>query len=107
MKKLENLNEKKLTKLEEDKILTNTKINEIGLFEKKPINNELVGREDNVQKDAECIFSTPQLKEQNEDQELKCKFAAIVMDRFFFFVSLFYAIITFVSLIMSIPNFYK
>ena len=107
MKKLESFNESKSTKLEEENISTNTNTTEIGLFEKKLIRNELVGREDKVQKDGECIFSTPQLKEQNEDQELKCKFAAIVMDRFFFFVALFYAIITFVSLIMSVPNLYK
>jgi hypothetical protein len=52
------------------------------------------------------------IKEQIDDQiqeenELKCKFAAIVMDRFFLYLASFYSIITFVSLIMAIPNFYK
>ena len=50
--------------------------------------------------------------EQNEDKkreerELKCKFAAIVMDKFFFFVALIYAVITFAGLILTITNFYK
>ncbi len=45
--------------------------------------------------------------DKQEEQELKCKFAAIVMDRFFFYLTLIYAIITFVVLIMSVPNFYK
>ena len=50
--------------------------------------------------------------EQNEDrmreeQELKFKFAAIVLDRFFFFVAAIYAIVTFGCLVLLIPNFYK
>ena len=53
-----------------------------------------------------------QVKERTEDKkreenELKCKFVAIVMDRFFFYLALAYAIITFIALIMSIPNFYR
>ena len=48
-----------------------------------------------------------QIDKQEEEQELKCKFAAIVMDRLFFYLTLIYAIITFVVLIMSVPNFYK
>ncbi len=40
-----------------------------------------------------------------EEQELKFKYAAIVMDRFFFYMSIFYSIITFIGLILSVPNF--
>ena len=42
-----------------------------------------------------------------EDLELKCKFAAIVMDRFFFCIALAYSIITFSTLVLSIPNLYS
>ena len=45
--------------------------------------------------------------DEEEENELKCKFAAIVLDRFFFYLTLVYAIITFVALLMSITNFYK
>ena len=46
-------------------------------------------------------------EEKENIEELKCKFASIVLDRFFFCLELIYALITFVGLIMSIPNFYK
>ena len=40
-------------------------------------------------------------------KELRFKFAAIVLDRFFFYLALFYALITFAGLLLSIPNFYN
>ena len=106
MKKLENFNENKSIKLEKEKISTKTNRPVIGLFKVKKVAVEETNRVvlDSV---AESIFTNPQPKQPEEDPMLKCKFAAIVMDRLFFFVSLFYAIITFVSLIMSIPNLYK
>ena len=42
-----------------------------------------------------------------DDTELKCKYAALVLDRLFFCIVSIYALITFIALIMSIPNFYK
>jgi len=42
-----------------------------------------------------------------EEQELKFQFAAIVLDRFFFYLALIYAIITFAGLVLTIPNLYK
>ena len=110
MKKLENLNESKSIKLEEEnksqeKISTNTNNTEIGSsVDTKNVPCEVTS---NVVRDSEIVFINSQPKEPVEDQELKCKFAAIVMDRFFFFVSVFYAIITLVSLIMSIPILYR
>ena len=51
--------------------------------------------------------STKYLKESiHEENEIKYKFAAIVLDRFFFFLSILYFIITFISLILAIPNLY-
>ena len=47
-----------------------------------------------------CIFKDG-LPKRRHFQELKFKFAAIVMDRLFFYISLAYAIITFVGLVMS------
>ncbi len=101
MNKLEKFNENKSTKLEEETISTNTNTIEI---ETKNVPIEVKSR---VVRDSNNILINSQLKQPEEDPKLKCKFAAIVMDRLFFFVSLFYAIITFVSLIMSIPNLYK
>jgi hypothetical protein len=42
-----------------------------------------------------------------EEEELKYKYAALVMNRFFFFGSIVYFIIAFCSAVLSIPNFYK
>ncbi len=48
-------------------------------------------------------------KEENDflkTRSLKFKYAALILDRFFFWLSVFYFIITFSSLVLSIPNFY-
>ncbi len=43
----------------------------------------------------------------DEEKEIKWKYAAVVMDKIFFILTLLFTLITFVSIIMSIPNFYK
>ena len=55
-------------------------------------------RNDKARRDDEAL---------QEKEDIKFKFAALVMDRFFFFVSVLYFIIAFVCIIMTIPNFYK
>ena len=42
-----------------------------------------------------------------EEQALKFKFAALVLDRFFFCLSGTYFIVAFTALVLSLPNFYK
>jgi hypothetical protein len=42
-----------------------------------------------------------------EEKQLKSKFAALVLDRFFFVLSILYTIVTFIGIIMSVSNFYK
>ena len=53
-----------------------------------------------------CVFKDKHDEEQKEekkleDQELKFKFAALVLDKLFFFISLIYSILTFIGLILS------
>ena len=55
-------------------------------------------RNDKMRRDDEAI---------QEKEDIKFKFAALVMDRFFFFVSVLYFIIAFACIIMPVPNFYK
>ena len=62
---------------------------------------------DDEKSSADTEIKEPIDEKLQEENELKCKFAAIVMDRFFFYLASFYSIITFVSLIMVVPNFYK
>ena len=49
------------------------------------------------------------IESNTEDQHrmIKCKYAATVMDKLFFYILIIYFIITFISLILSIPSFYK
>ena len=65
----------------------------------------------NDQKVESVVQETPhneQIDEKTrEELEIKCKFAAIVMDRFFFCIALVYALITFSTLVLSIPNLYS
>jgi hypothetical protein len=42
-----------------------------------------------------------------EEKALKFKFAALVLDRFFFCLSGAYFIVAFSALVLSLPNFYK
>ena len=50
-----------------------------------------------------------EIKERATDEirEIKWKYAGIVLNRFFFYVTLFYSIITFCSIILTIPNLYR
>ena len=52
------------------------------------------------------------LKEMNEtkkeeDETIKWKFAAIVMDKLFLYLSIIYSLIMFISIVMTIPGLYK
>jgi hypothetical protein len=52
------------------------------------------------------------LKEMNEakkeeDEKIKWKYAALVMDKLFLYLSIIYSLIMFISIVMSIPGLYK
>ena len=102
------LNQPQTAHLDENVFFEKHSTNDMGVFDKvKATVNKIKPMENEAQ-----TIETPHLKEKSDEKkreinELKCKFVAIVMDRFFFYVALIYAIITFVALIMSIPNFYN
>jgi len=60
-----------------------------------------------IQATLKKMYNRFEVEEIDEEQEIKWKYAAIVMDRIFFILALLFTIITFISIIMSIPNFYK
>jgi hypothetical protein len=64
-------------------------------------NAQIIERE---RKETQCEQDVDKMR---EEQELKFKFAAIVLDRFFLCVSSVYAVVTFVALVIIIPNAYK
>ena len=53
------------------------------------------------------IYYIVREKHLKEEKELKWKYAANLMDRLFLFMSIFYFLATFGSVILSIQNFYK
>jgi len=60
-----------------------------------------------IQATLKKMYHRFEVEEIDEEQEIKWKYAAIVMDRIFLILTLLLTIITFISIIMSIPNFYK
>ena len=71
------------------------------------VNKEILKPLVNIESILNETHSEQNENKKREEQELKCKFAAIVMDKFFFFVALIYAVITLAGLILTITNFYK
>ena len=87
-------------------------------FEEKKENlavvNKMSAKEEEIWKYLRNIEDIlKEAKEENElerdleEEELKFKFAALVMNRFFFFGAILYFIVAFCSAVLSIPNFYK
>ncbi len=127
MKKFEDTKEKEVD--EENKTKENSIIHsDIELFKSKIIKampqakvkgaqpigiNDPLSKKVSSTKKASLIAERPVNEEKKikqekvDDEELKCKYAAIVLDRLFFCIVSIYALITFIGLIMSIPNFYK
>ena len=42
-----------------------------------------------------------------EDETIKWKYAALVLDKLFLYVSIIYSAIMFISIVMTIPGLYK
>ena len=57
--------------------------------------------------DLKYIREQIDINDLQEEVKSKWKFAALVMDRLFCYLSLLYFMITFTSLILTEPNFYK
>ena len=73
----------------------------------KYIDNGLMKSLKEIEIKLTSIYDYIKEKNLNEEKELKWKFATNVMDRLFLFISIFYFLATFSSVILSIQNFYK
>ena len=62
---------------------------------------------ENIEKTLNNIWHEMDQKQLEQERELKWKYAAIVLDRFFFVLTTIYFIITFSSFVLTINNFYK
>ena len=82
----------------------------------KPLNEEIIADLDNKNtNNTDLIYmkliSYFEKKKENEEKDvtllIKWSFAASVIDRFCFYVSLIYSLITFIGIILINPNFYN
>ena len=85
-------------------------VNEVEISIQKENTDEAAKNRD--QNDAKIKETVQETQQQDpgdniKRKELRFKFAAIVLDRLFFYLALFYALITFAGLLLSIPNFYN
>ncbi len=106
MKKFENSNEAKDPSLNDMDKQTTIELFKSKIEKRKKIMAQAKGKAEQIEKRQQQNGDKKEEEEENID-ELKCKYASIVLDRFFFCLEVIYALITFVGLIMSIPNFYK
>ena len=61
----------------------------------------------NIEKILNNIWSETSGKWIEEIKEIKWKYAGIVFDKFFFYLSILYFLLTFFPLIFSMANFYN
>ena len=81
------------------------------VFEKPPLEpphtNDILEPLKTIENILKTIYNDIKQEELLESDELKWKYASIVMDRFFFYVSGSYFLLIIASLIFTMPNFYK
>ena len=73
----------------------------------KSENSLMLKRLGNIEKTLINIWNDMNEKQIEEVKEIKWKYAAIVMDRLFLLLTIFYFIFTFCPFVLSIKNFYK
>ena len=61
----------------------------------------------NIDKNLKNIWTEMKARAEDENREIKWKYAAIVMDRLLFFLTVIYSLVTFCSTVLSIPNLYR
>ena len=71
------------------------------------INNSELKHLLSIEQNLKNIWNEMQARTEDENKEIKWKYAAIVMDRLFFYLTLIYSFITFCSTVLTIPNLYK
>ena len=102
--KVEHSDVEQINGLLEDTLKTNQNKDKLKTNENKnPEMKRLLSIDQNLQN----IWNEMQARAEDENKEIKWKYAAIVMDRLFFYLTLIYSLITFCSTVLSIPNLYK
>ncbi len=93
-----------------------SKINEVNLIDEKISENQDSNDERNFERSSYDLQSTKILSNienilktmyTETENEIKFKLAAIVLNRFFFILSIIYIIVTFSVFVLSVSNFYN
>ena len=95
------------SKVETSNLVEDIHLQETAAFKVNEIKNPDVKRLFNIDRNLANIWNEMKERAVEETKEIKWKYAAIVLDRLFFFVTLLYSIITFCSTVLSIPNLYR
>ena len=104
LEKKDSDDEGKLTSEENpDLVQTINKISSEKCFSDKKITNAIL----DIQKTLKKIYNQFEANKIDEEKEIKWKYAAIVMDRFFLYLFIILNIVIFASTVMSLPSFYK
>ena len=69
--------------------------------------SDLIKKLIRIEKLISNIWDNINEKENEEEQEMKWKYMAIVMDRLFLIFSILYFVITFIPMIMTVGNLYR
>ena len=94
------------SKVESDNVVEDINLQDAA-FNINEIKNPDVKRLFNIDRNLANIWNEMKERAVEETKEVKWKYAGIVLDRLFLFVTLFYSIITFCSTVLSIPNLYR
>jgi hypothetical protein len=76
-------------------------------FENRPINQVIVAENDQLKNYLKSILKDKKENKIQKELVLRWKYAAIVMDRFFLYLSLIYLVITVSVFILSNKNLYQ
>ena len=111
MKKMEFETDNKITAEDkpdqENSILSDQKTKLDKLIDSSNQMNIVLNRIENIEKILNNIWGETIDKWVEEIKEIKWKYAGIVFDKFFFYLSIIYFLLTFFPLIFSMVNFYK
>jgi hypothetical protein len=97
MKKLNFSN--KVDAVNEDSLIVESNV----LAEKKTNPDILV----KIDRKLSLVLKEMSEAKKEEDEKIKWKYAALVMDKLFLYLSIIYSLIMFISIVMSIPGLYK
>ena len=97
----------------ENKALKNNQSNDevknelFEVIKNNPTENKLLKILVKIDKSIDKLLEKNESDEFQANKVLKWRYAALVLDTLFLYLSIIYLVITFISIVMSVPNLYK